>query len=146
MKKTILAITASSFITLTALTSCSSPAEKVDAAQTNVVEANEELRDANEDYKKDIENYRRETADRISANDQSAYDFRLRIENEKKDAKADYNQKIEALEKKNSDMKKKMDDYKMDGKDKWETFKTEFSHDMDELGSAFKDLTVKNVK
>ena len=39
-----------------------------------------------------------------------------------------------------------MDDYKADGKDKWETFKAEFSHDMDELGHAFKGLTVKNVK
>ena len=50
------------------------------------------------------------------------------------------------LEVKNSDMRMRMDNYKEDGKDNWETFKTEFSHDMDELGKAFKDLTVKNVK
>jgi ribonucleotide reductase alpha subunit len=31
-------------------------------------------------------------------------------------------------------------------KDNWETFKTEFSRDMDELGNAFRDLTVKNTK
>ena len=43
-------------------------------------------------------------------------------------------------------MKRKMDDYKEEGKEKWETFKTEFTHDMDELGTAFKNLTVKNVK
>ncbi|MFN0047523.1 MAG: hypothetical protein ACKVOU_00200 [Cytophagales bacterium] len=43
-------------------------------------------------------------------------------------------------------MKKKMDDYKEDGKENWEKFKTEFNHDMDEIGNAFKDLTVKNVK
>ncbi len=43
-------------------------------------------------------------------------------------------------------MKKKMENYKEEGKDKWEIFKAEFSHDMDELGKAFKDLTVKNVK
>lgn len=43
-------------------------------------------------------------------------------------------------------MKKKMDDYNMDGKENWEKFKTEFNHDMDELGQAFKDLTVNNVK
>lgn len=29
-----------------------------------------------------------------------------------------------------------MDDYKADGKEKWELFKAEFSHDMDELGKA----------
>ena len=43
-------------------------------------------------------------------------------------------------------MKKRLEDYKADSKDKWESFKTEFNHDMDELGSAFKDLTVKNTK
>jgi hypothetical protein len=43
-------------------------------------------------------------------------------------------------------MKMKMDNYKEEGKDKWEIFKTEFSHDMDALGKSFKDLTVKNVE
>ena len=33
-----------------------------------------------------------------------------------------------------------------EGKELREKFKTEFSRDMDELGNAFKDLMVKNVK
>ena len=40
-------------------------------------------------------------------------------------------------------MKKRMDDYKADGKDKWEIFKAEFSHDMDDLGKSIKDFTAK---
>ena len=43
-------------------------------------------------------------------------------------------------------MKKKMDDYKAEGKDKWNEFKIEFNRDMEEIGKAFKDLTVKNVR
>lgn len=43
-------------------------------------------------------------------------------------------------------MKKKLDDYKADGKDKWEQFKKDFSRDMDDLGNAFKDLTTKKTK
>jgi len=38
-----------------------------------------------------------------------------------------------------------MRDYKGEGKEKWEAFKTEFNRDMDELGKAFKDLTVNNT-
>lgn len=38
------------------------------------------------------------------------------MENEKMEAKADYNNKIMELEQKNSDMKKKLDDYKTEGK------------------------------
>ena len=43
-------------------------------------------------------------------------------------------------------MKKSMDDYKAGGKEQWEKFKAEFNHDMDELGKAFKDLSVDNKK
>ena len=35
---------------------------------------------------------------------------------------------------------------KAESKEDWEKFKVEFNHDMEELGNAFKDLTVKNTK
>jgi hypothetical protein len=73
-------------------------------------------------------------------------EFKTRIASDKKEAKADYNKRIAELEQKNSDMKKKLDDYKADGKDKWEQFKKDFSRDMDDLGNAFKDLTTKKTK
>jgi len=60
MKKTILAIAASTFITGTILTSCSTPVEKVEDAQQNVNEANKDLNKAQEAYITDIENYRKE--------------------------------------------------------------------------------------
>jgi hypothetical protein len=41
-------------------------------------------------------------------------------------------------------MKKRMDDYKADGKENWIKFKDEFNRDMQELGKSFKDFTVKN--
>ena len=50
------------------------------------------------------------------------------------------------LEQKNTELKKILSDYKDEGQDKWTSFKNEFNHDMDELGKAFKDLTVKNLK
>jgi preprotein translocase subunit SecF len=146
MKKTILAFTATTLIASAILISCNTPSEKVENAETNVAEANADLNKANEEYIADVENYKKETADKIAANNKSIEEFNARIEHEKKEAKADYKKKIAELEQKNSDMKKKMDDYKVEGKEKWETFKAEFSHDMDELGKAFTDLTVNNVK
>lgn len=41
-------------------------------------------------------------------------------------------------------MKKKLESYNEQGKEKWEIFKKNFSHDMDELGKSFKDLTTKS--
>lgn len=129
-----------------AFTSCNTSSQKVENAENNVIEANEDLDKANQEYLDEIESYRRETADKIAANNRSIEEFNARIENEKEQARAEYRKEIAALEQKNSDMKKKMDDYKAEGKDKWEKFKTEFSRDMDELGNAFRGLTVKNVK
>lgn len=146
MKKSILTMVAAAFITGTILTSCSTPAQKVENAEENVTEANTALDKANEQYMADVENYRKLTAEHIAANNKSIAEFNARIENEKKEVKADYKKKIAKLEQKNTDMKKKMDDYKVEGKEKWEVFKAEFSHDMDELGTAFKDLTKDNVK
>jgi hypothetical protein len=143
MKKTFLALAACSFIIMSG---CNTPAQKLENAQNNVDAANQDLDEANQEYLADVEKYRKETADRIAENERSINEFNARVESDKQEAKEDYRKKIMALEQKNSDMKKKMDDYKIEGKEGWEKFKTEFSHDMDEVGQAFKDLTVKNVK
>jgi hypothetical protein len=146
MKKSILIFAACTFISGAMLTSCNTSAEKVENAQDKVIEANQDLDQANREYLADIENYRIETANRIAANDESIAEFKTRMEHQKKAVKADYRKKIAELEEKNKEMKQRMDNYKEEGKEKWQIFKTEFSHDMDELGKAFKDLTIKNVK
>jgi DNA repair exonuclease SbcCD ATPase subunit len=146
MKKSILMFVASLCISSSVFTSCNTSSEKLENAKSDVKDAKEDLHDANEEYLVDVENYKKETADKISANNQSIAEFKARKASDKKEAREEYNEKIAKLEAKNSDMQKKMDDYKTEGKENWEKFKTEFSHDMDELGNAFKDLTVNNVK
>jgi hypothetical protein len=59
---------------------------------------------------------------------------------------AKYEKNIATLEEKNNTLKTKMKAYKNDTNADWKSFKTEFNHDMDELGSALKDLTVDNKK
>lgn len=135
-----------SITTLALLVSCKSPAEKVEKAEEEVTEANQNLEKANEEYLNDVEAYRLQTADKIADNEKNIIEFNARIEAKKKDANDDYKKKVAELDKKNNDMKKKMADYKASGKENWENFKTEFNHDMDALGQAFKDLSVNNVK
>lgn len=146
MKNSILALAACTFIIGSFLTSCTTPAEKVENAQTNVAEAKKDLALANQEYLTEIESYRKETADKITANDKSIADFKARVAKEKKDVKADYEKQIAELEQKNSDMKKRLDEYKADSKEQWVKFKTEFGADMDNLGKAFKGFTVKDKK
>lgn len=146
MKKPILVLAASVFITSALLISCSTPAEKVVNAEKNVEAANTALDKASDDFLADMEKYKKDADDKFAANEKSIADFNARIEGQKKNARAEYKKKIIELNQKNSDIKKKMDDYKANGKENWEKFKTEFSHDIDELGKAFNEFTINNVK
>lgn len=136
----------SAFILIAGITmvSCNTSAEKVENAESEVKEANENLVDANAEYLADVEQFKIETNEKIEANAKSIADFNARIALDKKAATAEYKAKIAALELKNTDMKKKIADYKADGKDSWTKFKEEFNHDMDELGKSLKDFTTKS--
>lgn len=146
MKKSILTVVTFALLTGALLTGCNNPSEKVANAEDKLIEANKDLDKANAEYLAEMETYRKEAAAKIAANNESIAAFNARIETEKMEARADYQKKITALEQKNTDMKRRMDGYKAEGKDNWEKFKTEFNRDLEELGKAFKDLTVKNVK
>ena len=125
-------------------TSCDNAAQKVVKAEENVVDAEKDLQMAEEEYLADVEHYKLLSAEKIAANDRSIAEFNARIEQEKKEVRADYKAKIKSLETKNSDMKKKMDEYRVEGKDKWELFKTEFGKDMDELGESISNFGKKD--
>jgi hypothetical protein len=147
MKKSSLLITASLLMGVFTNVGCANtPTEKLETAKENSVQAQANLEKANEDYQAEITEFKKETMEKITANEKSIGEFNSRIAKEKAKAKEEYKHKIAELEQKNSDMKKKLDDYKADGKEKWAAFKTEFNHDMDELGKSLKDFTIKNTK
>lgn len=143
MKKTVLILTIGGLISGVMLTGCDSPAQKVENAQNTVTEANKSLDKANADYQTDIDNYRKQTADKIAANNKSYADFKERMEKEKKNIKADNQKKLDAIEQKNSDLQKKMDDFKASTKENWEAFQSDFNRQMDGLAQDFKDLENK---
>jgi len=125
-------------------TSCNSPQNNVEDAREDVADANAELEAANAEYLAEVEAYRQDKARAIAANDSTIVAMRARMATDKKNLKADYEQSLADLEAKNRAMKVRMDDYRDGGKERWESFKREFNSDMDELGTAFKDLTVNN--
>ncbi|MFO7673490.1 MAG: hypothetical protein R6V74_07275 [Lutibacter sp.] len=144
MKKLIFTITTSIMLTGAIFTSCNTAAEKVDKAEDKSIKADEDFNSAKEEYLADIENFKKETNAKIDANNQLIADFKVKIASSKKDAQVYYQEQIAILEQKNIAMKQKMDTYQETGKDNWETFKTEFNKDMNDLGEAFKNFTVKD--
>lgn len=144
IKQCVLILITIALISAIVLSGCSSSAQKIEDAKKDVINANKDLDEANQEYLTDVEKFKKETADKISENKRSADEFRARKELDKENAREDYERKINELEQKNSDMQKRLDDYQANGKEKWDQFKSEFNNDMEKLGKAFKDLTVKN--
>ncbi|WP_259014639.1 hypothetical protein [Emticicia fluvialis] len=145
MKKRIIVVLGIVLMLATVFTSCISNKKKVDNAKAEVAEAQKDLDKANAAYRADMASFRKETSEKIAANEKTILEFNAKMADKNEDTEMKYEQKIAELNLKNKEMKKKMDNYKEDGKMNWEKFKTEFSHDMDELGKAFKGIAIKNT-
>ncbi|MBW6492327.1 MAG: hypothetical protein K0B15_14180 [Lentimicrobium sp.] len=145
-------IVATSLVAGTIFTGCQSSISKEEAAQTKVDEAEQALIEAQE--KADIEASKVASADEWLAFKTetevkiSEYEIRIKAlkDQMKKSGKTFddlYKQRIEQLEQKIADLNTRLKDYEKN-QSSWESFKREFNHDMDELGEAFKNLTVDN--
>lgn len=134
-------------VVLTACSTKSKEAEKVDQAAMEVQAAKEKLEESNKKYAEEVSNYR--VRMQMNINDNKLLILKLKEEKSvgRKEAVDVRNAQIDALEKQNEQMEARMSRFKdVENKDQWLEFKDEFDHDMDELGKAFKGLTVNNVK
>ena len=150
MKKTIFTLAITIIMASTVLTSCKSPEKKIEDAKDNVDNANAKVDEANQDLSKAIQDsilqYKKESEDLITTREKSINEFKVRLANQKIENRDKYEKRLEELEQKNSDLKKKLDDYKADGKENWKNFKIEFTKNMEELGTSIKDFQFKNLK
>lgn len=143
-------ITMSLYVTAAALTGCDSNKTDMHDDHTEekkeIVLTEEHHENTTADYNKEYDEFKRETDERTTENDRKIEEYNKKIEGEKKEAKAAYKEKVAALDQKNKEMKERAHNYKGEGGDKWESFKREFNHDMDELGNALRDLGRDNKK
>lgn len=142
MKKRIYTYSVAMIMMLAILVSCSSPSQKVENAKADLKDAKQEQLDSIADY----ELFKQQSEERIANNEKIIADFKASRAANKKAIKDSEQRMIDELEQRNINMRKKIIEYKENGKDEWAAFKTEFGHDMDELGKAIKGLTVNETK
>ena len=82
--------------------------------------------------------------EKISSYEKSIGELKARIVKETKEDIAKYEKTLADLEQKASEIKKKVHEYKEEGKDKWAAYNDKFNHDLDELGKALKNFMVKS--
>jgi len=152
MKNSIKLVVIPVFLAATVFSGCNSPEQKVDNARENVQDAKQELNteqaNANAEAQKaasaeEWKVFKSETQLKIEDNEKRIAELKIKLKKPGKLLDPAYQKRIDALELKNQEMKSRIDAYEKN-QSNWETFKREFSHDMDELGMAIKDFTVDN--
>lgn len=151
MKKTIFTMVVMLFIAGNIITGCDSPAKKLENAEEKVLDAKKEVKEAKQDVNNilqdsvtDYQQFRIVYDNKIVANEKSIAELKVNILSANEENKVVYKKKLAELERRNNDLKIELNNYKSESADDWQRFKTEFKNDMDELGKAFADFTVKN--
>ncbi|MFL5754032.1 MAG: hypothetical protein ACJ76F_11540 [Bacteroidia bacterium] len=148
MKKQKLMIVMMGIVATAFISSCQSPEKKVEKAEEKVEDAKMDLTQAqidarNENFKA-WQKFRNESEDRIRENEKMIGEQKAKLKNTNN--KAGNDPRLDEMERKNSELRQKIYNYDNADDSKWEEFKREFNHDMDELGKSLKDFTVDNKK
>lgn len=154
MKKTILTMTVVALMTITASISYGQTADKktekarenVQEAKKEVVKAKQDLKEAQMDSVKEYNLFKQESNVKIKHNEKRIAELKLKYSKLNSEEKVEYQKKLAELEQKNTELNGKLNSYKIHEDKKWKSFKSEFNHDMNELGKALKDFTIKNKK
>ncbi len=145
MKNKFLTLAAIGFTACVILMGCQNAGEKkTQEAQESMDEAKPDSQAVQTSYSDEWQNFKSMSEQKIKDNENSIAAFKEKMKKSGTKIKVKYNIEIANLEKTNREMKKKLEEFKNDGKSAWENFKTGFNNDMDKLGKEVKDLTSDN--
>ena len=140
-------------ITGLAITNCKSNSSNVNEeyytaqdAKKKMANSEKEIASAQKDIYSDFQKFIKEANTKISRIEKNISELKLKSIEDKKKANEGYFIKIKDLEKSNDVLKMELENYVHEGNGNWQTFKTDFYHNLDELEIAFNDATVKEIK
>ena len=117
--------------------------KKIENVQDNGKQANQGMKKEKAKFDKEWKEFKSNAEIKINANEKRIGEFKVKIKTVSVEVKANYDKEITVLEQKNVELKKKINEYKYEGKGKWEDFKRGFNNDMDVVGKSIKDLFAK---
>ena len=144
LKNTILTLAISALVAGSSLTVQAQQNKKAAKARKDLKEAKLDLREAKIDSAADYQRFNSEAHVLIMENDKKITELKAQKANDNKEIREKYDKQVMDLEKRNNDLKNKIKGSPTTKTDKWASFKREFTHDMNELGRAFKDIGVNN--
>ena len=152
MKKSILNIAFSGLVISSMLIGCKDSTNKEEEARENVEEARVGLNEAKTELsnarkaatEQEWKEFKESTNDMIRKNENRIAELKSQMKRTNTSMDAIYEKRIAELENKNRLIKNKLNAYKNEASDDWQTFKNEYDRDMNDLGESLKNFTVKN--
>ena len=141
-----LMMTLTAAIAVSGLSASGQQNKKAAEARKDITKGQKDLKEAKADSAADYQKFKKEAEIKIKENEKKIAELKTKNNEDNKEAKEKYDQKVAALERKNNEMKKRIEGSGSTKSSMWSAFKSEFNHDMDELGRAFGDIGVNNVK
>jgi len=122
--------------------------QKLADANANALESQENADNAvNQSVaEQEWQKYKNDAEIKIAEHEKIIADYRAKMTSANGKLQAKYDKKIDDLDRTNLELKTKLNDYKDEGKTKWEQFKSEFDNDLNGLGTALKAFVVVDKK
>ena len=130
-------------IVILGIAGCNSPkqkAEKLENAEENVIEAQQELNEAVIDSTNEYDRFKAESEAKLIAYDVKIAALKDQLKTDKKEIRTKYEKQLTELEQKNAKLKSNIAEYKETDKSNWEKFKVSFNEDLDALGKAISGI------
>ncbi|HSL88917.1 MAG TPA: hypothetical protein VK870_06430 [Ignavibacteriaceae bacterium] len=115
-----------------------------DNTRDDVKEANQDMIDAQNQFEQEWREFKRDAEVRIDKNEQRIADFKESMKSTTARFKAKYENEVLSLEQNNIELRKKLNEYKYDGKNNWDVFKREFNREVDKVVDSLDDIFSRN--
>lgn len=111
-----------------------------DGARDDVKQANQDMIDAQTQFEKEWQQFKSDAEIRIDNNAQKIADFKAAMKTTTAKFKAKYENEVLTLEQNNIELRKKLNEYKYDGKNNWDVFKRDFNREVDIVVNSLNDI------
>jgi len=118
-------------------------AKRIEETRKSVALVILELNQARVSYEEEWPGFKADAESKIEVNERSIAKFKKGIKSDGIKYSSGYMKNITGLELKNKELMNVVNNFKYDGKEKWDDFKLNFDYEMDSMGKAIKRLYAK---
>ncbi len=146
LSKQIVAFTFGAFIVTMIYAGCeSTPEKRIENAEEGLHEAKKEIKEAIKDartaYRDEWHTFQFEMEAKIRDSEYRMNELKRKMVKADGKTKSKFDKEIEAVERQNENLKHRLAEYKDEGKEKWDEFKTDFAREVEIIEKSLSDLT-----